>query len=182
MPAPHRLARLQAPGLRDPEEWRMAETAKTFFRSDAVGRAPGPAVVIGLGHSPAAAAVEDSSGGVSIMSWFFIALWAPFLVACANHNDKFLLSRDTSRRKYRIHCHSLFAVQQGGDPDRIVHSARRVRRRARSRICACRHRDVERPRLCLLSLRTRPRRGIFRHAVLSDGAHLRLLPRLFHPG
>jgi drug/metabolite transporter (DMT)-like permease len=32
-------------------------------------------------------------GGVAIMSWFFIALWAPFLVACANHNDKFLLSR-----------------------------------------------------------------------------------------
>jgi drug/metabolite transporter (DMT)-like permease len=32
-------------------------------------------------------------GGVSIMSWFFIALWAPFLLACANHNDKFLLSR-----------------------------------------------------------------------------------------
>ena len=27
------------------------------------------------------------------MSWFFIALWAPFLVACANHSDKFLLSR-----------------------------------------------------------------------------------------
>jgi drug/metabolite transporter (DMT)-like permease len=27
------------------------------------------------------------------MSWFFIALSAPFLVACANHNDKFLLSR-----------------------------------------------------------------------------------------
>jgi drug/metabolite transporter (DMT)-like permease len=27
------------------------------------------------------------------MSWFFIALWAPFLLACANHNDKFLLSR-----------------------------------------------------------------------------------------
>jgi drug/metabolite transporter (DMT)-like permease len=26
------------------------------------------------------------------MSWFFIALWAPFLLACANHNDKFLLS------------------------------------------------------------------------------------------
>jgi drug/metabolite transporter (DMT)-like permease len=39
------------------------------------------------------AAVEDSSGGLSIMSWFLIALWAPFLVACANHNDKFLLSR-----------------------------------------------------------------------------------------
>jgi len=30
---------------------------------------------------------------VSILSWFFIALWAPFLLACANHNDKFLLSR-----------------------------------------------------------------------------------------
>jgi drug/metabolite transporter (DMT)-like permease len=27
------------------------------------------------------------------MSWFFIAVWAPFLLACANHNDKFLLSR-----------------------------------------------------------------------------------------
>jgi drug/metabolite transporter (DMT)-like permease len=27
-----------------------------------------------------------------MMSWFFIALWAPFLVACANHNDKYLLS------------------------------------------------------------------------------------------
>ncbi|KFC74556.1 phosphonate utilization associated putative membrane protein [Bosea sp. LC85] len=27
------------------------------------------------------------------MNWFFIALWAPFLLACANHNDKFLLSR-----------------------------------------------------------------------------------------
>ena len=27
------------------------------------------------------------------MSWFFIALWAPLLLACANHNDRFLLSR-----------------------------------------------------------------------------------------
>jgi drug/metabolite transporter (DMT)-like permease len=27
------------------------------------------------------------------MSWFFIALCAPVLLACANHNDKFLLSR-----------------------------------------------------------------------------------------
>jgi drug/metabolite transporter (DMT)-like permease len=27
------------------------------------------------------------------MNWFFIALWAPFLLACANHNDRFLLSR-----------------------------------------------------------------------------------------
>lgn len=28
-----------------------------------------------------------------MMNWFLIALWAPFLLACANHNDKFLLSR-----------------------------------------------------------------------------------------
>ncbi len=27
------------------------------------------------------------------MSWFFIAMCAPLLLACANHNDKFLLSR-----------------------------------------------------------------------------------------
>src|SRR5215510_8596752 len=27
------------------------------------------------------------------MSWFFIALCGPLLLACANHNDKFLLSR-----------------------------------------------------------------------------------------
>src|SRR5688572_27037499 len=27
------------------------------------------------------------------MSWFFIALWAPFLLAGANHVDKFLLSK-----------------------------------------------------------------------------------------
>jgi drug/metabolite transporter (DMT)-like permease len=27
------------------------------------------------------------------MSWFFIALWAPLLLACANHNDKLLLSK-----------------------------------------------------------------------------------------
>lgn len=27
------------------------------------------------------------------MSWFLIALWAPFLLACANHNDKFMLSK-----------------------------------------------------------------------------------------
>ena len=34
------------------------------------------------------------------MSWF-IALWAPFLVTCANHNDKFLLSRYL-KEEYRI--------------------------------------------------------------------------------
>jgi uncharacterized membrane protein len=33
------------------------------------------------------------------MSWFFIALWAPFLLACANHNDKFLLSRYLEEKK-----------------------------------------------------------------------------------
>jgi uncharacterized membrane protein len=33
------------------------------------------------------------------MSWFFIALWAPFLVACANHTDKFLLSRYLKEKK-----------------------------------------------------------------------------------
>jgi hypothetical protein len=32
------------------------------------------------------------------MSWFFIALWAPFLLACANHNDKFVLSRYVKKR------------------------------------------------------------------------------------
>jgi drug/metabolite transporter (DMT)-like permease len=33
------------------------------------------------------------------MSWFFIALWAPFLLACANHSDKFLLSRYLKEKK-----------------------------------------------------------------------------------
>jgi uncharacterized membrane protein len=32
------------------------------------------------------------------MSWFFIALCAPFLLACANHNDKFLLSRHLKKK------------------------------------------------------------------------------------
>jgi drug/metabolite transporter (DMT)-like permease len=32
------------------------------------------------------------------VSWFFIALWAPLLLACANHNDKFLLSRYLTER------------------------------------------------------------------------------------
>src|SRR5215204_5050311 len=32
------------------------------------------------------------------MGWFFIALWAPFLLACANHNDKFLLSRHLKKQ------------------------------------------------------------------------------------
>jgi len=55
-------------------------------------RARGLAVVIAynlcLGGS-----CSPFPGGCSMMSWFFIALWAPFLLACANHNDKFLLSR-----------------------------------------------------------------------------------------
>jgi uncharacterized membrane protein len=33
------------------------------------------------------------------MNWFFIALWAPFLLACANHLDKFLLSRYLKEKK-----------------------------------------------------------------------------------
>jgi drug/metabolite transporter (DMT)-like permease len=32
------------------------------------------------------------------MGWFAIALWAPFLLACANHNDKFLLSRHLAKK------------------------------------------------------------------------------------
>jgi drug/metabolite transporter (DMT)-like permease len=32
-------------------------------------------------------------GGVSIMNWFFVALCAPLLLACARHNDKFLLEK-----------------------------------------------------------------------------------------
>ena len=28
-----------------------------------------------------------------MLNWFFIALWAQSLVACANHNDKLLLSK-----------------------------------------------------------------------------------------
>ena len=33
------------------------------------------------------------------MSWFFVALLAPFLLACANHNDKLLLSRYIKKQK-----------------------------------------------------------------------------------
>jgi drug/metabolite transporter (DMT)-like permease len=51
-------------------------------------------VVIGLGYTlRLGGGLKTVSGGVPIMSWFFIALCAPFLLACANHNDKFLLSR-----------------------------------------------------------------------------------------
>lgn len=52
------------------------------------------AVVIGIGHkSPPWRQLKTVPGEVSIMSWFFVALCAPFLLAWANHNDKFLLSR-----------------------------------------------------------------------------------------
>src|SRR5262245_18407669 len=44
-------------------------------------------------QSPPRRQLKTVGGGVSTMSWFFIALCAPFLLACANHNDKFLLSR-----------------------------------------------------------------------------------------
>jgi len=32
------------------------------------------------------------------MGWFAVALWAPLLLACANHNDKFLLSRHLAKK------------------------------------------------------------------------------------
>src|SRR5688572_11315519 len=44
-------------------------------------------------RSPLRRSSEPAPGGVSIVSWFFVALWAPFLIACANHNDKLLLSK-----------------------------------------------------------------------------------------
>jgi hypothetical protein len=56
------------------------------------------------------------------MSWFFIALWAPFLLAFANHNDKFLLSRYL-KEKHIGSIVILCAVERRGDPDRILHSA-----------------------------------------------------------
>src|SRR5262245_39897488 len=45
------------------------------------------------------------------MSWFFIALCAPFLLACANHNDKFLLSRYLKEKDIGsiVICSSLFS-------------------------------------------------------------------------
>jgi uncharacterized membrane protein len=45
------------------------------------------------------------------MSWFFIALWAPFLLACANHNDRFLLSRYLEEKTVGsiVICSSLFS-------------------------------------------------------------------------
>jgi drug/metabolite transporter (DMT)-like permease len=45
------------------------------------------------------------------MSWFFIALCAPFLLACANHNDKFLLSRYLKEKSIgaMVICSSLFS-------------------------------------------------------------------------
>jgi drug/metabolite transporter (DMT)-like permease len=45
------------------------------------------------------------------MSWFFIALCAPFLLACANHNDKFLLSKHLKEKSIgsMVICSSLFS-------------------------------------------------------------------------
>ena len=89
------------------------------------------------------------------MSWFFIALWAPFLLACANHNDKFLLSRYLKKKTIGsiVILSSLFSgvalpIVLFFQPDVNDVSSR-------SRVCACRDRDVERPRRCLLSLRAR---------------------------
>src|SRR5919109_311133 len=97
MPAPRRLARLQALGLRGAEKnvgWlkpRRIYLFSVLTRWDAHQ---------GAGSrnrsrpkSPPRRQLKTVPGGVSIMSWFFIALCAPFLLACANHNDKFLLSR-----------------------------------------------------------------------------------------
>src|SRR5262245_58812442 len=62
-------------------------------KADAWERAPRPAVVFWHRPQSVPRQFKPISGACSIMSWFFIALWAPFLLACANHNDKFLLSR-----------------------------------------------------------------------------------------
>jgi drug/metabolite transporter (DMT)-like permease len=58
-----------------------------------------------------ASARQRQCGRVSTMSWFFIALWAPFLLACANHNDKFLLSRYLEEKTVGsiVICSSLFS-------------------------------------------------------------------------
>jgi len=69
----------------------MAEAAKNLFvfGSDPVERTRRG----GRSRNRPQQSLRLGGSGVSIMSWFFIALWAPFLLACANHNDKFLLSR-----------------------------------------------------------------------------------------
>jgi uncharacterized membrane protein len=88
---PHRPAGQQMLGLR--VRRRIGSTPQDSWGSvltrwnARVGRQSGSATV------SATAELKAISGGVSIMSWFFIALCAPFLLACANHNDKFLLSR-----------------------------------------------------------------------------------------
>jgi len=49
-----------------------------------------------IGHRPqvsASTAIENSSPRSVGYELVFHRLWAPFLLACANHNDKFLLSR-----------------------------------------------------------------------------------------
>ena len=87
------------------------------------------------------------------MSWFFIALWAPFLLACANHNDKFLLSRYLKQKTIGSIV-ILSSLLSGGAVAIVVLSAGRERH-SRSRLCACRHGGVERPRRGLLSPCTR---------------------------
>jgi drug/metabolite transporter (DMT)-like permease len=44
-------------------------------------------------YRPARLQAPGIRGREKSVSWFFIALWAPLLLACANHNDKFLLSK-----------------------------------------------------------------------------------------
>src|SRR5918995_3955410 len=95
MPAPPgkaASAKLEGSG----EECRIAELAKNLlvFVSDAARRAPGAGSRNSpRPQSPPRRQSKTVRGGASSINWFFIALCTPFLLACANHNDKFLLSR-----------------------------------------------------------------------------------------
>jgi hypothetical protein len=72
------------------------------------------------------------------MSWFFIALWAPFLLTCATHTDKFLLSRYLKEKSIGpiVIVSALFSVL--AIPIEL----------------SIRERNFKRLRCCLLSLRT----------------------------
>lgn len=84
--------------LKGQEKNVTAEAAKNLLGLPVLIRdatqARGPAVAVGIGHGfchwRRLKTVPERSVD---MNWLFIALWAPFLLACANHNDKFLLSR-----------------------------------------------------------------------------------------
>jgi uncharacterized membrane protein len=81
-----------------PSAWCKSTLSENLLHCIFFTRAEPGADAIGLhtrrlGSSPPQRQLKTTPGGVSIMSWFFIALCAPFLLACANHNDKFVLSR-----------------------------------------------------------------------------------------